>query len=188
MRIANVIILATFACLTITTTCKMASTQLTTDARVMNEANLSSMTIIGDEEDKNAYFLKAGKHTCTIKSKDSQLQFAIDGTPFLSANHGSMHTSKGTVLNKGVAFRNNIEVNTKRQWALAFRMDHSDFDPAILYTCGIYKMLGGYKKTSRDEMTKTFKLPAHKMIKIEGHFHFIDNWKGETAYIKVYPI
>lgn len=67
-------------------------------------------------------------------------------------------------------------------------MDHNDFDPAILYTCGIYKMLGGYKKTSRDEMTKTFKLPAHKMIKIEGHFHFIDNWKGETAYIKVYPI
>ena len=92
MQIARVIILATFACLTITTTCKMASTQLTTDARVMNEANLSSMTIIGDEEDKNAYFLKAGKHTCTIKSKDSQLQFAIDGTPFLSANHWSMHT------------------------------------------------------------------------------------------------
>ena len=71
---------------------------------------------------------------------------------------------------KSFAFRNNIEVNTKRQWALALGL------------------LGGYKKTSRDEMTKTFKLPAHKMIKIEGHFHFIDNWKGETAYIKVYPI
>lgn len=166
-------------------TCKLASTQLTTDARVMNEASLSSMTIIGTEEDKNAYYLRAGQHTCTIKSKNSQLQFAIDGKPFFAANHGSMATSKGTTFEKEVAFRNNIEVNGKRQWALAFRMDHRDFDEKILYKCGIYRMLGGYKKTSRDEMTKAFKLPPHKMIKIEGHFHFIDNWKGETAYIKV---
>lgn len=161
------------------------STRLTTDARVLNDANLSSMTIIGENEDLNAYFLNAGSNTCSIKSKHGQLEFSINKIPFLSANHGSMETSSKTEFFEGVSFKNPVEINKKRQWALAYRMDYRDFNPAIVYECGIYKLIGGYMKTSRDEMIKTFPLPLHKMIKIEGHYHFIDNWKGETAYIKV---
>ena len=171
--------------LCIASTLARGSTTLTTDARVMNDANLSSMTIIGSDEDSNAYFLKAGKEVCSIRIKNGELEFAVNKAPFLSANHAHMSTSKGTVFTKGVALRDVIEINNRRQWALAYRMDHKDFNPSIIYECGIYKLIGGYKKTSSDEMTKSFALPKHSMIKIEGRFHFLDNWKGETAYIKV---
>ena len=54
------------------------STELNTDARVMNDANLSSLTILGEDEDTNAYFLRAGKHTCSIKVNNGMLEFAAD--------------------------------------------------------------------------------------------------------------
>lgn len=161
------------------------STVLNTNARVLNDANLSSLTIKGFDEDLNAYFLRTGKNVCSIKVKNGELEFAANKTPFLAVSHGQITTSKGTVFNKGIEVRSQMEINGKRQWTLAYRMDYKDFDGSIIYQCGVYKMIGGYKKTSVDEMTKSFQLPPHKMVKIEGHFHFLDNWKGETGFVKV---
>lgn len=161
------------------------STELNTDARVMNDANLSSLTIKGENENTNAYFLKAGKHVCSLRIYNGMLEFAADKIPFLSANHVEVTTSKRTVFSKGVHIKNDMEIDGKRQWSLAYRMDYKDFDPSIIYECGIYKLIGGYKKTSLDDMTRSFIMPKHKMVKIEGHYHFLDNWKGETGYVKV---
>ena len=161
------------------------STELNTDARVMNDANLSSLTILGEDEDTNAYFLRAGKHTCSIKVNNGMLEFAADQKPFLSANHIEIVTSPKTVFSQGIFIHNDIEINGKRQFSLAYRMDYKDFDPKIIYECGVHKMIGGYKLTSIDVMTKSFKLPKHNMVKIEGHYHFLDNWKGETGFVKV---
>ena len=94
-------------------------------------------------------------------------------------------TSPKTVFSQGVLIHNDIEIDGKRQFSLAYRMDYKDFDPKIIYDCGVHKMIGGYKLTSIDVMTKSFKLPKHNMVKIEGHYHFLDNWKGETGFVKV---
>lgn len=161
------------------------STVLTTNARVLNDANLSSLTIKGKDEDHNAFFFKTGRNICTLKIKNGELQFAIDSNPFLSVNQVQVESSKNTVFARGLELTGEIEIDGKRQWVLAYRMDYRDFDPSIIYECGIYKLIGGYKKTSIDEMTKSFLLPPHTMVKIEGHFHFIDNWKGESGFVKV---
>lgn len=161
------------------------STVLTTNARVLNDANLSSLRIKGKDEDHNAFFFKTGRNICSIKIKNGELQFATDSTPFLSVNQVQVQSSKNTLFSRGLEVIGEVEIDGKRQWGLAYRMDYRDFDPSIIYECGIYKLIGGYKKTSIDEMTKSFPLPPHSMVKIEGHFHFIDNWKGETGFVKV---
>jgi hypothetical protein len=161
------------------------STVLTTNARVLNDANLSSLKIKGNDEDRNSFFFKTGRNICTIKIKNGELQFATDSMPFLSVNQVQVESSKNTLFNQGLEVTGEIEIDGKRQWGLAYRMDYRDYEPSIIYQCGIYKLIGGYKKTSIDEMTKSFPLPPHTMVKIEGHFHFIDNWKGETGFVKV---
>lgn len=161
------------------------STVFSTDATILNDVTMNSLSVVGKPEDKNGYFFKTGKNICSLKINNGELEVAQNKKPFITVSENKIKTSKGTWFSKGVAIKNQMEIDGKRQWTLVYRMDHNDFDPSILYECGIYKLIGGYKKTSIDEMTKSFPLPEHKMVRIEGHFHFLDNWKGDTGYIKV---
>ena len=46
--------------------------------------------------------------------------------------------------------------------------------------------LGGHCKTSSHSLFKTFNnLPEHTEIRVKARFHFIDQWNGENAYLKV---
>lgn len=46
--------------------------------------------------------------------------------------------------------------------------------------------LGGHCKTGDNLATKTFEnLPEHTQIKVAARYHFIDNWQGETAFLKL---
>lgn len=42
--------------------------------------------------------------------------------------------------------------------------------------------LGSYAKM---DTTKTFTLPAHTHVRVQARVHFIDNWQGESVYLKV---
>lgn len=58
--------------------------------------------------------------------------------------------------------------------------------PDAVTKCGAINMLGGYCKTSSENLIKVFdNLPAHKRIRIQANFHFIDSWGGDTAFLKV---
>ena len=47
-------------------------------------------------------------------------------------------------------------------------------------------MLGGYCKFGQGEATKSFgPLPVHSQLRIKATYHFIDQWIGESAYMKV---
>ena len=46
-------------------------------------------------------------------------------------------------------------------------------------------MLGGFGKSAAGELSKLFKgLPPHKKIRITCTFHFLDAWKGESAFMR----
>ncbi len=47
-------------------------------------------------------------------------------------------------------------------------------------------MLGGYCETSDQIHKKVYnKMPEHTILRIVAVFHFLDNWKGESGYLKV---
>lgn len=160
-------------------------TILNTDARVQNDANLSSLSIEGTNPERNAYQLNVGAHRASLRIREGDFQMLNDQHVYLAINQGEITTSKGTLFAKGLNLQKDAVINGKRQWSLVARMDYRDFDPKIVSKCGAYHLIGGYLLTSNTEMTKSFPLPRHSMIRIEGHFHFLDNWKGETGFIKV---
>jgi len=46
--------------------------------------------------------------------------------------------------------------------------------------------LGGHCKASSHSLFKTFNnLPPHTEVRVKARFHFIDQWNGENAYLKV---
>ena len=53
--------------------------------------------------------------------------------------------------------------------------------------CGGFKLLGGYGQLSTQKLITSIDLSEYDftMIKIEGVFHFIDAWSGQTAYLRL---
>jgi len=47
------------------------------------------------------------------------------------------------------------------------------------------KFLGGHCLTSDKEMSKTYDLPEHSLVRIKANYHMLDNWEGENGYMKV---
>ena len=47
-------------------------------------------------------------------------------------------------------------------------------------------MLGGYCLTSGESHRKTYRnLPTHNILRIVAVYHFLDNWKGESGFLKI---
>lgn len=47
-------------------------------------------------------------------------------------------------------------------------------------------MLGGFSLFSKGEVKKVFgDLPTHSSLKITANYHFIDNWSGESGFMRV---
>ncbi len=80
-----------------------------------------------------------------------------------------------------------------KQWA---ETRHDDFDdeesikgwsiPKVS-TChdGGNSFLGGHCMLSYKEVTKTYQLPSHEHLKISASVHMLDNWDGESVYMKL---
>lgn len=46
--------------------------------------------------------------------------------------------------------------------------------------------MGGHCLLSNEEVYKVFEnLPKHSRILITAQFHFLDNWQGESAFVKI---
>eukprot|EP00742_Colponemidia_sp_Colp-10_P000217 GILJ01000245.1.p1 GENE.GILJ01000245.1~~GILJ01000245.1.p1 ORF type:complete len:317 (-),score=49.80 GILJ01000245.1:142-1092(-) len=87
-----------------------------------------------------------------------------------------------------------LQMNGVVQWQLA---SHDDFDslssqvgwsrPDVSSCPGSpNKFLGGHCKFSSDEISKTYKgLAAHSSVRITARFHMLDNWNGESAFMKI---
>lgn len=80
-------------------------------------------------------------------------------------------------------------VDTVPQWSL---WKSEDFAGAVegwsmsdVTRCGGVTMLGGFEKTSKTTVSKTFKgLPAHSRVRIVANYHFIDLWQGEVGFMQ----
>lgn len=76
------------------------------------------------------------------------------------------------------------------QWSIASIMNLDDgargWSNQATTMCGGKLLLGGCEKFSAGETYKSFTgLPEHAQVRIKANLYFIDQWGGETAYVKV---
>ncbi|EZG79492.1 hypothetical protein GNI_026140 [Gregarina niphandrodes] len=86
-------------------------------------------------------------------------------------------------------------INGKNQWRLAvhevftLNMAPEGWDvsnPEIVTDCAGVIMLGGYKKFSQGEISKIYtNLPPHEYIRVVANYHFLDNWTGDTGFLRI---
>lgn len=98
--------------------------------------------------------------------------------------------SNKIITEKNFEYNSKIKINGIYQWNLFneedFTNSNNGWSNNSVSTCGGVNMLGGYCNFGEGETFKIFEnLPEHNYIKIEANFHFIDNWDGETGYLKI---
>jgi hypothetical protein len=97
----------------------------------------------------------------------------------------------GGVIGATAFIAEDIVLGGVKQWRL---VRHEHFDQgaegwSLLQTsscAGRDSFLGGHCHIGAGEVSKTFdKLPPHSQVRVTGRYHFIDNWQGETAFLKL---
>lgn len=91
---------------------------------------------------------------------------------------------------KTLNIRGSLFIDGIQQWRLisqeGFWTTPEGWSQHEVTKCGGAFLLGGYCKTSSSPLYKVFReLPEHSMIRLVSTFHFIDEWTGETAFLKV---
>lgn len=66
-----------------------------------------------------------------------------------------------------------------------FEEDSSGWTEVGLSTCAAgNRFLGGHCKLSNSPVSKVYTLPPHTAIRVTASYHMLDNWQGETAFLK----
>merc|ERR1711998_18381 len=119
------------------------------------------------------FMIKKGESKAVSVSKDGALNVF---TPVLSTGDLDVATS--------------VTLSGAKQWKL---VSQENFDKGALgwsndttTTCGGYALLGGFGQFAGGEVKKTFaNLTEHTQVRVVATFHFIDSWRGETAFSRV---
>jgi hypothetical protein len=104
--------------------------------------------------------------------------------------NGELSLGAGASTNGTISATSFIQQDV-RQWALAYHDDfeqHTDgWSTNLTNSCdGVDHHLAGHCNEVNGEVKKTFSgLSAHKYIRVQARYHFLDSWEGETAFAKV---
>lgn len=134
--------------------------------------------------------------TYTLYNEDEFSIVDSSSTPALTLNQSSdcISTFDRRVLVHGpflASTSKSFKLLSYEQWKLVifedFQSSVTGWSEDDISNCGSSPdlFLGGHCKFSNENVTKTFSLSSHSEIKVSANFHFIDNWKGESAYMKV---
>lgn len=107
-------------------------------------------------------------------------------------NKDLLQIDSENVMVKGLKIKKELQFNSVNQYKLyaydylLFGKDSFEMDYTKITNCNNkFLMLGGYCKTSKDELTKKYKdLPEHNFIRIEAKYHFVGNWENNSGYLK----
>lgn len=135
-----------------------------------------------------------GKDSAYTAGTDAAGEFVIQhaGASMLSLDpYNVLHIGAPSVQAQGLDVAGELTLGGVKQWRLAHIEDFSTgtavgWSRPDVSTCGGVNMLGGYCKFGQGEVTKSFgPLPKHNQLRIKGTYHFIDQWVGESAYLKL---
>ena len=127
----------------------------------------------------------------TLHSSSNDFSLSENNYPLLTIREQNQINFLSKTLSTNETFINgNLKIKGINQWKLIYE---ENFDKSIegwsnktISKCNGITMLGGYCIFSKGETEKIYdKLPEHNMIRIQANFHFIDNWNGESGYLKI---
>jgi len=107
--------------------------------------------------------------------------------------HKHKHNSTAQGVTAASFLAEDLVIGGIKQWKL---VRHESFDDehagegwsfAEISSCtGVDHFLGGHCKLGDGETSKRFdQLPAHSQVRVTARYHMIDNWQGETAFLKL---
>lgn len=157
-----------------------------------NTANLHGLVVKGDVD------VKASVNTKQFKSKEAivdtvyaSLIKSPTGTITLEGHVVIAHDKQKPAEAMSLIVED-VVVGGVQQWKL---VRHEDFQqgaegwsvPKTSSCNGAKDMfLGGQCNAGHGEIYKTFNnLPAHTQIRVSARYHFLDDWRGETAFAKL---
>eukprot|EP01006_Ploeotia_vitrea_P021103 TRINITY_DN53441_c0_g1_i1.p2 TRINITY_DN53441_c0_g1~~TRINITY_DN53441_c0_g1_i1.p2 ORF type:complete len:306 (+),score=110.57 TRINITY_DN53441_c0_g1_i1:64-918(+) len=119
----------------------------------------------------------------TLKPVDPRMPISIEGNIEL-VNGGGVQASS--------FLAEHVVVRGVPQWKL---VRHENFDQdvagwSLLETSACMgsrdRFLGGHCNIADGQVTKRFEnLPPHNHVRVTARYHMIDNWQGETAFLKL---
>jgi len=159
--------------------------------------NVSALTIDAGPARESAIRMGDADAAFTVRmSSDGVFKLDHRGLPGLIVGADGDVTVMGKILASG-----DVQVGSDNGGAFTFKglsqwllhIDDSNFDDGgwtnqSVTTCGgsPVPILGGYGKFAGGSVQRNYRnLPPHQEIRLKANFHFIDNWSGEMAYLKL---
>lgn len=136
--------------------------------------------------------------TPTLYQQQQGLAFINEenSQPLLIIAKDGLH-SQVPIIAQSLDVNGPILINSIPQWRLVreerfqslksegWTMSAAEKTSAAVTECAGIPLLGGYSVFSKGEIAKHFtELPSHDYLRIRATFHFIDNWTGESAFMR----
>ncbi|CAG9322267.1 unnamed protein product [Blepharisma stoltei] len=135
-----------------------------------------------------------GDGNCRLGVFNSTYPFGLicrDYAPLYFDDNRKTHFGVSVLTEASLTFGGKLILTNVDQWALthydAFEgVEGEGWSNQTITECGGVRMLGGYCQFSAGESWKEFKdLPEHSQLRVKANYHMIDEWRGETAYLKI---
>ncbi|CEM20971.1 unnamed protein product [Vitrella brassicaformis CCMP3155] len=124
-------------------------------------------------------------------SEGSVFTISRQDAPLLMITNDSMvQIAAPELLVESLDVTRGLLVQGVPQWRMLSEESFADgtaegWDANAVTHCAGTSMLGGYGEFAQKEVSKVFSgLPPHSHLRIKATFHFIDDWVGESGYMK----
>lgn len=132
--------------------------------------------------------------SCRLRTFNDTILFGIVCSgyyPLYFDDGHHTHFGAEVLTEADLNFKQKTVISGVDQWTL-MHVDLFETDQAIGWTqntitqCAGITMLGGYCELAQGSTWKEFQdLPSHSSIRVKAVWYFIDDWRGETAYMNL---
>lgn len=154
--------------------------------QVSTQPDLSALDIEGVP----GLILRDGAASCRMGWIDGSFGLEYTDRTVTVAATGAVTLQEQVLTTANLNIGTTLTMNGVRQWQL---VQLETFDGARaegwsvdrVTVCGGATMMGGYCELSSESTAKTFSsLPPHSQVRIVATYHFIDQWQGESAFLR----
>lgn len=150
------------------------------------QPDLSAIDIDGSP----GLILRDGSASCRLGWIDGSFGMEYQERMMTVKASGAVTLDAQVLTTANVSVKGGLSMQGVSQWQL---IQVEMFDGASaqgwsvdrVTVCGGATMMGGYCELSSESTSKTFTgLPLHSQVRIVATYHFIDQWQGESAFMR----
>lgn len=135
-----------------------------------------------------------GDGNCRLGVFNASIPFGVDCRgkyPLYIDEDRHSHFGADVLTEADLVFQQKLVISDQDQWSLvhhdAFETTEAEgWSNSSISECNGVTMLGGYCQFSAGTTEKTLSdLHDHSQVRLRAVWHLIDEWRGETAYVKI---